>query len=171
MEQPREGFTAVGRVLRAHGIRGELRVYAFSPDAPNLQRGRRVFVGSVGYRVAGARPDRGAWLIQLDNVRDRTTAEGMRDLLVEAADEDVQRADADSYFIHELIGLRVLTADGRDVGTVTEVLLGPANDVYVANGPFGEVLIPAVGEVVESIDLAAGVIRITPLPGMLDESK
>jgi 16S rRNA processing protein RimM len=170
-EEPREGFTALGRVIRAHGIHGELRVEAFAPGAPNLQKGRRVFVAGQEYRVAQARPERAAWLLKLRGLDDRTTAEKLQGLLVEAADADVARDDSDSYFIHELIGLRVVTVDGRELGTVTEVMQTGANDVYVATGPKGEVLIPAIGMVVEAIDLKAGTIRITPLPGMLDESK
>ena len=121
--------------------------------------------------MAQARPERGDWLIQLRGLGNRTAAEKMHGLLVEAADAEVARDDSESYFIHELIGLRVVTAGGRDLGTVTEVLQTGANDVYVARGPGGEVLIPAIGDVVESIDLDQRTITITPLPGMLDESK
>lgn len=169
--EPREGYTALGRVIRAHGLRGELRVQAFSPGAPNLQQGRRVFVAGEEYRVAQARPERADWLIQLRGLGNRTAAEKLHGLLVEAADAEVARDDSESYFIHELIGLRVVTADGRDLGTVSEVLQTGANDVYVATGPRGEVLIPAIGEVVDAIDLDTRTITITPLAGMLDESK
>lgn len=86
-------------------------------------------------------------------------------------DGDVLRDDDDSYFLHELIGLRVLTVDGEDLGELTEVLQPGGNDVYVVTGNGREVLIPAIGPVVQSIDLAAKRVTITPLPGLLDESK
>lgn len=144
---------------------------AFNPGAANLQRGRRVYLEGQRYTVLRARPDRDSWILQLGGVESRNTAEAFIGELIEAADADVRRDDADSYFIHEIVGLRVVTTDGREVGTVTEVLQTGANDVYVASGPSGEVLIPATGEVVAEIDTRAGVMRITALAGMLDESQ
>ncbi|MCK6564592.1 MAG: 16S rRNA processing protein RimM [Dehalococcoidia bacterium] len=156
---------------RAHGIAGELRVSAFNPGAPNMQRGRRVYITGHRYTVLRARPDQDAWLLQLAGIENRNSAEELAGELIEAADGDVRREDSDSYFLHELVGLRVVTVDGRELGTVTEVLQTGANDVYIATGPTGEVLIPAIGEVVEGIDIGAGIMRITPLAGMLDESQ
>lgn len=144
---------------------------AFNPGAPNLQRGRRVYLRGQRHTVLRARPDRDSWILQLGGVESRNTAEALAGELIEAADADVRRDDADSFFIHEIVGLQVVTTDGREVGTVTEVLQTGANDVYVASGPSGEVLIPATGEVVAEIDTRAGVMRITALVGMLDESQ
>jgi 16S rRNA processing protein RimM len=168
--EPSPGFTALGLVLRPHGLSGELRVHAFNPDAPHLQTGARVWVAGIGWRVTAARPDRGAWLITLDGVATREDAEALRDALVEAPDETVARGD-DEYFVHELVGLEVVTADGASIGRITEVMQPGANDVYVVEGAHGEVLVPATAEVVREIDLAAGRVVITPLVGMLDESR
>jgi len=62
----------------------------------------------------------------------------------------------------------VRTATGEDLGELVEVMQPGANDVYVVRGPRGEILVPAIGEVVTSIDLPAGIMVITPLAGMLD---
>jgi len=148
-----------------------LRVSAFNPGAPNLQRGRRVYLRGNRYTVLRARPDRDTWILQLGGLTGRNAAEQFAGELVEAAEADVRRNDADSYFIHEIIGLRVVTDEGRDLGIVTEVLQTGANDVYVATLDGRELLIPAVAEVVHAIDPVAGLLRITPLPGMLDESQ
>lgn len=144
---------------------------AFAPGAPNLQEGRLVYLGGQARRVVRAREDRGAWILKLEGLTDRTAAEGLRGVLIEAPDADVQRADAESYFLHELVGLRVVTTGGLELGRITEVLQPGANDVYVVRGETGEVLVPAIGEVVSGIDLEAGVMTITPLVGMLDESQ
>ncbi len=136
-----------------------------------MQRGRRVYINGQRYTILRARPDQDSWLLQLAGVENRNLADELAGALIEAADADVRRDDSDSYFLHELVGLRVVTHDGRDAGTIVEVLQTGANDVYVAAGPLGEVLIPAIGDVVEEIDISAGVMRITPLAGMLDESQ
>ncbi|MBA4181426.1 MAG: 16S rRNA processing protein RimM [Anaerolinea sp.] len=170
-KEPRPGYTAVGRVLRPHALRGELRVTAFSPSARNLQRGRPVRLAGVRRVVLRARQDRDAWILKLEGLEDRSEIEALRGELLETPDREVIRDDDDSFFVHELIGLRVVTSDGRDLGTIADVLQSGAADVYVVRGPGGEVLIPATGEVVQSISLAEGRAVITPLPGMLDESK
>lgn len=98
--------------------------------------------------------------------------EQLRGELLEAADNDVLRDDDESFFVHELVGLRVvLTATGETLGTVADVLQTGANDVYVVHGEKGEVLVPAIGGVIDRVDVSGGLISITPLPGLLDESK
>lgn len=148
-----------------------MRVLAYSPTARNIQRGRPVYLEGVRRTIERARPDQDQWILKLSGIGDRTSVEKLRGELLEAADNDVLRDDDESYFVHELIGLKVLTTFGEDLGQVVEVIQTGANDVYVAHGPRGEILIPAIAEVIERIDVSGGVISITPLAGMLDESK
>ncbi len=164
--EPREGYTAVGRVLRPHALKGELRVSAFSPSALNLQRGRPVYLAGVRRIVEQARFDRDAWILKLSGLSSRNDVEGFRSELVEAADNDVLRDDDESYFVHELVGLRVVTEEGRELGRLTEVLDTGATDVYVVGEGRNAVLLPAIAEVVRSIDLAAGLLVVRPLTGM-----
>lgn len=148
-----------------------MRLAVFSATARNVQRGRPVYLGGERRTVEQARPDQDQWIVKLSGLTSRTMVEGFRGELIEAADADVLRDDAESFFVHELIGLRAVTEDGRDLGAVVEVIQTGANDVYVASGEGSEVLIPAIGEVVRRIDVSAGLMVITPLPGMLDESR
>ena len=173
VEEPRPGYTAVGRVLRPHGIRGELRCSAFSPAAPNLQADSRVFLAGSerAVRVVRARPDKGGWILEVFGINTRDGAEALIGTLIEAADKDVRRDDPDSFFVHELIGLRVLTDEGEELGIVSEVLQMGAADVYVVRGPKGEILFPAISDIVKEIDIAKQFMRITLLPGMSDDSK
>jgi 16S rRNA processing protein RimM len=168
-EAPAEGFTAVARVRRPHGIRGELRLEVFNPTAPHLAVGRTVHIAGNAYRIAKSREDRGSWLVALEGLADRNRAERFRTHIFEVPDSELIRDDEDSYFLHELIGMRVVTASGRELGTLSEILQPGANDVYVIRGPRGEVLIPAIGQVINRIDTVLGVMTITPPPGLLDE--
>lgn len=143
----------------------------FSPDAPNVQRGRWVTIRGERHRIIASREDRGAWLVLISGFADRTAADGLRGALLEVPDKDVRRTDSDSYFVHELIGLRVLTSGGEELGDLVEVLQPGANDVYVVKGPRGEILVPAIEDVIDRIDVKERVMVITPLPGLLDESK
>lgn len=149
-----------------------MRVLAYSPSARNIQRGRPVYLEGVRRTVERARADQEHWILKLSGIADRTTVERLRGELLEAADNDVLRDDDESYFVHELIGLRVVvTATAEELGTVADVLQTGANDVYVVHGPRGELLIPAIAEVIDRVDVSGGVVSITPLPGLLDESK
>jgi 16S rRNA processing protein RimM len=169
-DEPREGFTAVGRVARPHGLRGELRVAAFSPEAPNLRAGRHLWLGGNEVTLTASRRATDSWIVVVAGISSRSAAERFAGHLFEAPDGEVARESDDSYFVHELIGLRVITDTGEELGEVVEVLQPGANDVYVVRGPRGEVLLPAVAEVVSRIDLPVGVMTITPLPGLLDGS-
>ena len=169
MREPREGYTAVGRVLRPHGIRGELRVAAFHSSGVNLQPGRRVWIGERTFRIRRARRDRDAWLLALEGLTTRTEAESVRGALLEVPDEELQRDDEDSFFVFELVGLDVLTDEGERLGEVVDVLATGANDVFVVRHGERELLVPAIGDVVRQVDLEARRIVITPLPGLLDD--
>jgi 16S rRNA processing protein RimM len=143
---------------------------AFAAGAPNLRRGRRAWLGGLQVTITASRAAGDAWVLGVEGIADRTTADRFRGQLFEMPDAEVERASPDSYFVHELIGLRVVTAEGEELGRIVDVLQPGANDVYVVEGPGGEVLIPAIAEVVVSIDLPVSVMVITPLPGLLDGS-
>ena len=74
----------------------------------------------------------------------------------------------DQYYHHQIIGLRVITTGGEEIGTITDILTGKSNDNYIVKGPAGEVLIPAIEDVVRSIDLTEGTITIEPIDGLLE---
>jgi 16S rRNA processing protein RimM len=136
-----------------------------------LQRGRPVYLAGVRRVIERSRADHDQWILKLNGLGSRNDVEALRGELLEAADNDVLRDDDESYFVHELIGLRVVTTTGRELGSISEVLQTGANDVYVVKGERGETLVPVIGEVIEEIDVSGGLVSITPLPGMLDESK
>jgi 16S rRNA processing protein RimM len=121
--------------------------------------------------VLRSRLDRDAWILRLEGLDDRTQAEPLRGYLLETPDREVIRDDDDSYFIHELVGLKVVTTGGEPLGAIADVLQAGAADVYVVRDGERELLVPAIGQVVQSISLAEGKVIITPLAGMLDESK
>ena len=85
------------------------------------------------------------------------------------AEADLVR-EPDAHLVYEIVGLEVVTEDGKSLGRVSEVLSTGANDVYVVDGPSGETLIPAIASVVEEIDVAGGVLRITDALSLSDES-
>jgi len=162
----------VGRIGRAHGLTGEVSVSVrtdspeqrFAPGAMfELGAGRRV-------TVAGTRWHRGTLLVRLDGVADRTAAEQLRgELLTVAADELPLPDDPDEFHDHQLIGLRAELADGSAVGTVRDVVHGPAGELLVVGrDAAADALVPFVRAIVPTVDLAGGRVVLTPPDGLLD---
>lgn len=169
-QEPREGFTAIGRVLRPHGLSGEARVQAFNPAAPNLVPGTRVSIGGAELSIEAVRPANDSFIVAFKDVGQREDIEKLRGWLIEVPDASIEPEEG-AYFVHDLIGLTVVTNDGEDLGVVVDVLQPGANDVYVVDGPHGELLLPAIGEVIQEIDVSTRRMVITLLPGLLDESR
>jgi 16S rRNA processing protein RimM len=159
----------LARILRPHGLRGELRIQAFNPEIPNLRPGIVVHAGEGEFTIRSIRPAGEAWLLELEDVQTLDKAEELRGLLLEVPDESITPEEG-AHFVHELIGMTVLTDEGEELGVVEDVLQPGGNDVYVVRGPRGEVLIPVIEDVVREIDAANRRIVITPLPGLLNDS-
>lgn len=160
---------AVARVLRPHGSCGELRVAPFNPALPNLRRGRDLYLLGERRRVERARPDRGQAIVRLAGLERREQAEAARGTLLEAPEAELAR-EPGAWFVHEIVGLEAVTEDGRALGRVREVLETGANDVYVADGPDGETLIPAIAAVVLAVDVAGGRLLVAETPGLTDSA-
>ena len=161
---------AVGRVTRPHGTDGELRVDPFNPEAPHLRSGATVYLRGSRYRIERVRWERSSLLVRFWGARRRADVEDWRGALLEIPEGELVR-EPGSYYVHEIVGLKVVTETGRPIGEISDVLSTGANDVYVVVGPDGEVLVPAISSVVQEIDLETGVVHITALPGLLNESE
>jgi 16S rRNA processing protein RimM len=166
----------VGRIARPHGVHGEL-VVEVRTDDPEL----RLAVGTVlateptsagPLTVAGCRWHSGRLLVRFAAVDDRTAAEELRGtLLVVDSAELGDLSDPDEFRDHQLIGLSVIESGGEKVGTVADVL-HYGQDLLVVAGTGrragAEILIPFVSAIVSDVDLAAGLLRVYPPPGLLD---
>lgn len=106
-------------------------------------------------------------IVEVEEISTLEMAESIRGDLVYVPITDAARLPSGEHFWHEIVGLRVETADGRELGRVIEILRTGANDVYLTRGPAGEVLVPAIADVVEVVDVASGKIVVRLLPGML----
>jgi len=167
---PEPRFFAIARVVKPWGLRGGLKLHVLTSFPDQFNRLTRVYLGpeAVPYTVARFHWHSGELLMQLADVRDRNAAETLRDQLVQIAREDATPLEPGQFYEYQIVGLNVVTTDGEPLGQVVEVLSTGANDVYVAQGPRGEVLLPARAEVVRAIDLDAGTMTVTLLPGLLE---
>jgi 16S rRNA processing protein RimM len=169
-------LVTVGRIGRAHGIRGEVsvEVRTDSPDVRFTTGARLITVPerAGALTVRQTRWHSGRLLVRFDGVADRAGAEALRGvLLLTEVDADERPADPDEYFDHQLLGLHAVTVDGGDVGDVTDVLHLPDQDLLVIGRGGTEVLVPFVSAIVPEVDLSAGRIVIDPPRGLLDPTE
>jgi 16S rRNA processing protein RimM len=149
-----ESWIEVGRIGRPQGIKGEVTV-ELRTDVPEVR-----FV-----------PHQGRLILTVSGIRDRTQAEGLRDvvLFIDGDTDDYVDDDPDSFSDESLKGLRVELSDGTVLGTVTDVLHPPGQDVLeVTRAEGAPVLLPFVRDVVPTVDVAAGRIVAAPPEGLLD---
>jgi 16S rRNA processing protein RimM len=164
------GYFAVGKIVGAHGVRGEVKVSLLTDNPERFRSGARLFLeseeGPLPVEVSSARPNKGMMLVKLASVPDRTAAEHLqwRKLLIPEA--EAMPLGEDENYVHDLIGLDVETVDGEALGKVAEILFTPANDVYVVAGPDGELLLPALRDVVLRVDLEAGKMLVKVPDGL-----
>jgi 16S rRNA processing protein RimM len=166
----------VGRVVKAHGITGELVVEVRTDDpdtrfAPgSTLRGQSRSGAERTYAVQSVREHGGRLLLRLAGVVDRNTAEDLRGTVFVVDTADLPPIeDPDEYYDHQLEGLRVLTTGGVPVGTVAEVLHTAAGELLAVRTEDGrEVLVPFVGAIVTSVSMTDQNIVIDPPEGLLE---
>lgn len=169
---PPGDWVVVGTVVGPHGVRGEVKVLP-ATDRPgrlgelesvtlSLRGGRQVLARVVNYRPYEGK---GVDLLTFEGYANRTTAATLTGAHLLVKPEESPPLSEGEYYEWQLIGLRAITTDGRDLGVVEEILRTGANDVYVTS----ECLLPATAEVIKEIDLQARRIVVEPVPGLLDD--
>ncbi|MDX1660047.1 MAG: ribosome maturation factor RimM, partial [Nitriliruptorales bacterium] len=165
-----------GRIIKPHGIRGELAVESlsdvvgrFEPGAVLTDRRGRTFT------VTTSRPHQGRLLLGFEEVPDRTEAERLRG--VELLAEPVDPSDSETYFVHELVGMRVVDEEDAELGRVSDVIDLPATagyDLLEVERPDGSTwLLPAVDEYVH-VDVTGDeefLRLVEPPEGLVDDSR
>ena len=147
----------VGRIAKAHGIRGEVFVTLTTDRLERVQPGAVLQTKSAPLTVSASRPHQHGWIVQFDGVLTRNQAEDLHGTVLLAEPLD----DADAVWVHELIGARVVDVHGTELGTVDAVEDNPAADLLVLDGGG---LIPMT--FVVSTD--AGVVTVDIPDGLLD---
>ena len=152
----------IGRVVKAHGLRGEVAVHLLSDVPDRLAPGTAVWVGGRAATVATMREHQGRPLVRFEHVRDRNGAELLRGASVEAVPVDPE--ELDTYLVSELIGSRVVDADDVMLGTVTQVIEMPPVAGYdlleVTRGDGTTFLLPAADELVAAEEREDGLVLV-----------
>lgn len=170
------GFLIIGRLIKPHGIRGEMRAavhtelperfewleYVYLARDPSDTAPERIAVRSVRFHKGNA-------LLRLGDYQTRDELEILRGMWLLVPMEEAIPLDEGELFHHDLKDLHVITEDGESLGVLVEVLETGANEVFIVNGPRGEVLLPNIQEVVLRVNREAGTMIVHLLPGLLND--
>lgn len=165
----------IGTIVAPHGIRGALRVQSHSDISGRFSRLTTVLVGSDEkdareMHVAGATEEAARVLLEFRECADRDRAEELVGMNIFITDEQMEKPPEGRHFVHDLIGCRVETPDGEKRGEVQDVMLMPANDIYVVDYRGFEVLIPAVPAFIRSVDTDGKRIVVEDVAGLFEDT-
>ncbi|HXG30051.1 MAG TPA: ribosome maturation factor RimM [Thermodesulfobacteriota bacterium] len=168
------GIIPFGRVLKVHGLSGEVRIFPFSREFHNLSRLKRVFI----QRKQDERPSefkiirrgscKGSAIVKLQGIDSIDAAEGLRGCLVMVDTSDLLEPEEGEYYWFQLIGLEVYTTDGLYVGRVESLMDRVSQSLLVVKKGKKESLIPMVDSIVKEISLKDSRIVVSPIKGLTD---
>jgi 16S rRNA processing protein RimM len=179
MERPEPSYLVVGHINKAHGTKGEVFVWPLT-DHPesSFAPGVILFLGDEtgdspdssqpSLAIEAVRPFRGGYLLRFPGVKDRTGAEYLHGRYLLRPTGELEELEEGEVFYHQLLGMKVFTVDGDEVGEVVEVYeLRPA-DLLEVRGPDGTCHIPFLRSIIRDVDVDSGRLVVDPPAGLLD---
>lgn len=157
-------FLAVGKLRRPHGLTGEMVMTILTDFPARLKGGKTVFLGENHDEIliAAVRGQNKDLLVTFEGISNLEQADKLRNKILYIKADSLPELPEGMYYHHELIGLVVEDETGDVIGKLIEILETGANDVYVVDTGNGEILLPAVEDVILDVDLVSGRMRVKP---------
>jgi len=166
-------WVEVGEIVGVFGVRGEVKVRPLSDFAERFAVGATLYLGDehIPHTITKARLRPGSHVLGLSGIESANDAERLRGQALAVPAGALAALAPDQFFQHDVIGLRVEHVNGAPLGVITDILSMGPQDTYVVRDAQGvERMLPAVKAFIKQIDLAAGVMRVEPIPGLFDEN-
>ena len=167
MKSSEPEFITIGRILSPWGIKGKLKVEVVTDFPQRFNPWSKVYVNRQPMTIASTNWHKGKAIIKLNTIDSIEDAQRLQGRFIEIPYSQVYPLPEGQYYHFQLIGLEVWTTQGERLGTITEILTAESNDNYVVHGAKGEILIPAIEDIVKSIDLNQGHVIIEAINGLL----
>ena len=168
MKPPQMEFMTIGRILTTFGIKGKLKVKPETDFPQRFACGARVYINRQPMTVSDSEWHGDRLALKLETINSLEDARKLRGKVVEIHHSQIHSLPEGQYYHFQLIGLEVWTTRGERLGNITEIISAVSNDTYVINGEKGEILIPAIEDVVKSVYLEKGRLVIEPIEGLLE---
>lgn len=166
-------YIEAGKIVTTHGIKGEVKLYPWCDDPDMFYDIKTVYLDAKGNKsmhLTGMRYAKNMPLLKFEGIDTVEQAAALRDKVLYVHRDDIPMEEGE-YLIQDLLGMQVIDADTKETyGELTDVSPTGANDVYHIRFADGkERLIPAIPQVVLSVDVEAGIMEIRPLEGLFDD--
>lgn len=162
----------LGEIVATHGIEGWLRLKPYNPGTTLLSSRQNIFLEKGGVRsphvLEAGKPHKGLFLLKLQGIDRIDDAQKWVGFVLAVEEEALDVLGPGEYYQYQVVGLEVFDLKGKKIGVVTRVWSKPGGDLYVVQGESKEHLIPAVKEIIEKIDFAAGKMIVDLPEGLLD---
>jgi len=161
----------IGIILKPQGIKGEVKVKSVSPDPHrfNILDEVNIIENKLRtYSIQTVRISNGFVYLKFDGINSRNDAELLRGKEIFIPENQLIDLETNEYFVHDLIGCNVQDEDGQFIGEITDIMQQSSNDIYVIRDRNGqEQLIPAIKDVIRSVDISKKEIVIHVIDGLL----
>jgi len=167
-----EDFVPLGRITKAHSIRGEIKVFPFSGSPETMLHYSELLLVSkdcatpTTYRIERARVQKNAVLLRLEGCNDRNAAEDLVRSQVYVHKDALPEPDPDEFYLRDLEGKLLKTTEGQAVGRITGFLANSAQDLLCVQGDEEEYLIPLIPEFLHAVD--EDEVTVSLPPGLLE---
>jgi 16S rRNA processing protein RimM len=167
----KDDLLEIGEVVRPHGLKGRIKAKSYLVSKDTTHRLDEVFIRkskepAVRFRIKTLKAERKTLFLELEGIGDVDAAARLVGCRILISSDKLEKLPEDEYYWHELLGLRVTTETGQNLGRIESIIPGEGHDVYVCAGSEGDILLPAIGEVVRKVDIDAGVMVVRPLKGL-----
>ena len=157
-------FLEIGKIVNTHGVRGEVKVQPWADSPDFLLDFKTLWLDGQPLRVRSARVHKGMVILALEGVEDVSAAMALKNRVLHIRREDA-RLPQGSFFLQDILGAKVVTEQGEELGELADVLDMPGSPVYVVRGA-REILIPAVPEFILHTDAENGVVTVRLIEGL-----
>lgn len=167
-------WVPIGAIVRAHGVRGAVKILPYGDSLAEKKRGDLLFVkkrdGSFDrLTVRQIQPSGSCWILHTEEVNDRKRAEELVSLEMFLPEELLPPKEEGEFFYYQLMGLEVITQGGEKVGILDAIFETPAHDIYVVRDGLREILVPAVEEIILEVNLEMGYMVVNLPDGLRED--
>lgn len=166
----RNEFLELGKIVNTHGIRGEVKIQPWCDDPAIFDELEYIYLDNEKYYIERSRFHKNCEIVKLEGIEDINQAELFRNKIVTIEREALGELPEGTYYMVDILGLPVKTADGTILGVIDDIIKTGSNDVYVLKETFNgkQILIPVIDSVVKKVDIDEGYVLVELMKGLID---
>ena len=165
----KQQYLELGKVVNTHGIRGEIKIQPWCDDPALFDRLSYFYIDGKRYEIIKNRLHKNCEIVLVEGISSINQAELLKNKIVTIERDALGELPEGTYYIADLIGLSVRTAEGKVLGNIADVLKTGSNDVYILDMPKEKpVLIPVIDQVVKEVDIDGGFVIVELMEGLID---